>query len=80
MAITGAEDITVVPKVELDFGGQGSGGSAATAALIRALAQSKPVIHVDPIRYETGVVVLNPMCLRPGEAEKVTTAIVRHLG
>ncbi len=77
VAVSGAEDIAAVPKVELDFGHQ---GSAAAAGLIRALTQSRPAIHADPMRYEVGIVVFNPMCLRPGDTENIVTAIMRQLG
>jgi D-glucosaminate-6-phosphate ammonia-lyase len=43
--------------------------------LVIALQDGSPAIQVDPLLYEQGTVTFNPMCLQPGEAEIVATAV-----
>ncbi|MFO1067127.1 MAG: aminotransferase class V-fold PLP-dependent enzyme [Geminicoccaceae bacterium] len=45
------------------------------ATLLRRLAESSPAIHVDPEEVDHGRILLNPICLRPGEAAIVAARI-----
>ncbi|SDB52397.1 aminotransferase class V-fold PLP-dependent enzyme [Bauldia litoralis] len=75
MVLTGGENVEAVPKVVLRF------ASADHArALVAALLRHAPAIHVDAGEHEAGVIVLNPICLRPGDATVVVDAIVAALG
>jgi D-glucosaminate-6-phosphate ammonia-lyase len=72
IAIEGGQDTAAIPKVTLDF----ASNPASALSLIRGLMAATPAIHVDVLHYERGVVVLNPMCLRSGDADRVVTVVV----
>lgn len=76
VALTGASDVQQVPKVELRFA---RGAERAAARLIHALLDSSPPVHVDQTFIDRGVVTLDPVCLRPGEAEVIARVVLNHL-
>jgi hypothetical protein len=76
VALTGASDVQQVPKVELRFA---RGAERAAARLIHALLDSSPPVHVDQTLIDRGVVTLDPVCLRPGEAEVIARVVLNHL-
>ena len=43
------------------------------------LQRATPAIAIDPFRRNRNIVTLNPMCLKPGEAEIVGRAIAHAL-
>jgi hypothetical protein len=43
------------------------------------LQRGEPAIALDPAQRDKGVVTVNPMCLKPGEAEIVGREIARAL-
>jgi D-glucosaminate-6-phosphate ammonia-lyase len=47
----------------------------AALDLIIALQNGSPPIHLDPLLCDQGIVIVNPMCLQPGEAEMVAASI-----
>ena len=49
------------------------------AALCRVLQYGDPAIAVDPAGRDRGVIIVNPMCLKPGEAEIVGQRIAHAL-
>ncbi len=74
--ITGREDMAKVPMVEIALG---SNGISATD-LCLALQRGSPSIAVDPFLRDRNIVQVNPMCLKPGEAEIAGKAIARLIG
>jgi hypothetical protein len=52
----------------------------SATALCLSLQRGDPAIAVDPAARDRGVVTVNPMCLKPGEAEIVGREIARALG
>lgn len=66
--IRGADDITQIPVVEITL-------SRPAREILSALEKSTPPIHADPFAMERGIITLNPMCLKPGEAEIVALAM-----
>lgn len=77
VAVIGAGDARQVPKVELWFT---RGFEEAAVRLVHALQDSSPPVHVDPTFLDRGVVTLNPVCLRPGEAQIIARMVMDHLG
>lgn len=75
--LTGTTDITSVPKAMLRFP---RGEEVRATNLIHALLNGDPPIHPDPVDHESGLVIINPVCLRPGEAAIVARAIAEALG
>ena len=47
----------------------------AAGTLLRRLAEGSPAIHVDPEEVDQGRLVINPICLRTGEAAMVAARI-----
>jgi len=76
VAIKGATDIALVPKVELAFAEDNTG---AALQLVEALQAGAPAIHTDPMFVERGVVVFNPMCLRDGDTATIIERVLDHL-
>lgn len=70
--LTGSDSVEEIPVVELALGKE---SKLAALDLIIALQNGAPSIHVDPTHCDRGMVVLNPMCLQDGEAERVVRAI-----
>jgi D-glucosaminate-6-phosphate ammonia-lyase len=74
--VMGGNDISVVPTVEITPDPK----RLSAKALCLRLQNGEPSIIIDPAFRERGVVTVNPMCLKPGEAEIVGEAIKRCLG
>lgn len=75
VTVTGREDTAQVPGVEITP----DPVRITAAALCMALQHGDPAIAVDPAGRDRGVVTVNPMCLRPGEAEIVGRRIALAL-
>ena len=73
--VTGREDTAQVPSVEITP----DPARITAAALCLALQHGDPSIAVDPAGRDRGVVTVNPMCLKPGEAEIVGRRIALAL-
>ncbi|WP_421725323.1 aminotransferase class V-fold PLP-dependent enzyme [Bauldia sp.] len=72
VTITGDSDVTAVPKVSLRL--TADDPTKAAADLQHQLLERGPPIHLDMVNYRSGVIVISPMCLKPGDA--VTAADV----
>lgn len=77
VGLGGADSTEDVPTVALRFP---RGSEANALALVRALLQYTPAIHVDASFSDRGIVTVNPIALRPGEADVVGRAVRRALG
>ncbi len=75
VTITGGNDTSLVPTVEITPDPE---RMSATDLCLR-LKRGEPAIALDPAARERGIVVVNPMCLKPGEAEIVGREIARVL-
>lgn len=75
VTVTGGNDTRLVPTVEIT---PDPARMSATALCLR-LQHGEPAIVVDPVARERGVVTVNPMCLKPGEAEMIGREIARAL-
>jgi L-seryl-tRNA(Ser) seleniumtransferase len=73
--VTGREDKAQVPSVEITP----DPARITPAALCRVLQYGDPAIAVDPAGRDRGVIIVNPMCLKPGEAEIVGQRIAHAL-
>ncbi len=73
--ITGRDDTSRVPVVEIALGPKGIGATE----LCLALERGTPSIAVDPFLREKNIVLVNPMCLKPGEAAIAGKTIARLL-
>jgi D-glucosaminate-6-phosphate ammonia-lyase len=69
--LEGAGDIAEVPAVMLKLNNAG----ASAMALIKSLQRGMPSIHADPGLVDRNIVAFNPMCLAPGDAEKVIKGV-----
>lgn len=76
IAVTGGNDIASVPTVEITLD---IGHGSVTDFCLR-LQRGTPGIALDPAQRDRGIVTVNPMCLKPGEAELVGREIARALG
>jgi D-glucosaminate-6-phosphate ammonia-lyase len=72
VALTGADSADEIPTVELILD---KAGALTALDLVIALQNGTPSIHVDPTWCDRGMIVVNPMCLQDGEAERVARAI-----
>jgi L-seryl-tRNA(Ser) seleniumtransferase len=72
--IDSAED---VPMVMLSLA---RGTSLSALGLVTALQNGTPAIAADPTLHDHGIVILNPICLQPGEPEQIAAGIRRLLG
>jgi len=72
VTLRGTEDTGEVPTVELRFP---RGGKGKALDVAHALRSSDPSMHVDPTFADRGVVTINPVALRPGEAGVVAATI-----
>jgi D-glucosaminate-6-phosphate ammonia-lyase len=77
LSLRGADSTDDVPTVALRFP---RGKEANALALVRALLQHSPAIHVDASFSDRGIVTVNPIALRAGEADVVGRAVLRALG
>jgi L-seryl-tRNA(Ser) seleniumtransferase len=77
VGLAGADSTDDVPTVALRFP---RSSEANALALVRALLQHTPAIHVDASFSDRGIVTVNPIALRPGEADVVGHAVRRALG
>jgi L-seryl-tRNA(Ser) seleniumtransferase len=76
VTVTGGNDTGLVPTVEIT---PDPDRMSATQLCLK-LQRGEPSIVLDPVGRERGVVTMNPMCLKPGEAEIVGREIARVLG
>lgn len=75
VTINGANDTGSVPVVEIPVDPQ----RISAAELCLALQRGSPAIAVDPHFRDRNLIVVNPMCLKPGEAEIVGKAIAQAI-
>jgi L-seryl-tRNA(Ser) seleniumtransferase len=75
VTVTGGNDTGAVPCVEITLDPE----RISATALCLGLQHGEPAIVLDPASRDRGVVTVNPMCLRPGEAEIVGRAIAGAL-
>jgi D-glucosaminate-6-phosphate ammonia-lyase len=75
IALTGTADPGAVPTVEIALDAK----QISASALTLRLQHGTPAIAIDPFLRDHNVVIVNPMCLKPGEAEIVGHEIVRAL-
>ena len=75
VTLTGGDDIAAVPCVVI----QPDPARLSARDLCLRLQTGDPVIVLDPAGRDQGLVTVNPMCLRPGEARTVGDAIRRAL-
>lgn len=76
VTITGGNDLGAVPCVDITLDPE----RMTAADLCLKLQHGVPAIAVDPLQRDRNIVTVNPMCLRPGEAERVGEAIAKALG
>ena len=74
LQIRGVDNAGSVPVLEITLP---QGTDASQLAL--GLQRSKPSIHVDPALRHHNILVVNPMCLRPGDIEALARGIRRAL-
>ena len=75
VTITGSNDIAAVPAVEITLDPE---RISATQLCLR-LERGEPAIALDPAQRDRGIVTVNPLCLKPGEAEVTGQQIARLL-
>jgi L-seryl-tRNA(Ser) seleniumtransferase len=75
VTITGSNDVDAVPTVEITL----DPDRITAARLCLRLQQGAPAIAVDPFLRDRNMVIVNPLCLKAGEAEIVGQAIARAL-
>jgi len=75
VTLTGGDDIAAVPCVVI----RPDPGRLSARDLCLRLQAGDPAIVLDPAGRDQGLVTVNPMCLRPGEARTVGDAIRRAL-
>ena len=73
--ILGRGDVAVMPVVRLTL----AGTRYSAARLCLRLQSATPSIAVDPAERDAGRIIINPACLRGGEAKRVADAIHRLL-
>ena len=76
VTVTGSNDVSAVPMVEITLDAE----RISVTELCLRLQHGEPAIAVDPASRERGVLTVNPMCLRPGDAETVGKRIAAVLG
>ncbi len=70
-SLEGADEVAEIPTVLLKLTRAGSSGMA----LVKSLQWGTPSIYADPGLANRNIVAFNPMCLAPGEAEKVIKGV-----
>ncbi len=76
VTITARSDTSSVPTVEIAL----DPARITVAALTLKLQRATPAIAIDPFLRDRNVVIVNPMCLKPGEAQIVGRAIAAAIG
>jgi L-seryl-tRNA(Ser) seleniumtransferase len=71
VTVTGGNDLASVPAVEITLDPERIG----VAEFCLKLQRGSPRIALDPALRDRGIVTVNPMCLKPGEAEIVGEAL-----
>jgi hypothetical protein len=67
-----------VPVVELTFGpGERATPAAQAAAVLRALQEGQPSIHLNERRTSEGTLIFNPVGLDHGQDKEVVEALRR---
>ena len=75
VTITGSNDIGAVPAVEITLDPE----RMSPTELCMRLLSGEPTVALDPALRDKGIVIVNPMCLRPGDAELAGQQIARVL-
>lgn len=75
VTITGSNDTAAVPAVDITLDPE----RMTPAELCLRLEKGEPAVVLDPARRDQGIVTVNPMCLRPGEAQVAGEQIARVL-
>ena len=75
VTITGSNDTGAVPTVEITL----DPDRMSPTELCLRLQAGEPAVALDPALRDKGMVTVNPMCLRPGEAQVVGEQIARVL-
>lgn len=76
VSLLGADTVEAIPKAALQFP---RGRESAAIDLIRALQDGEPSIAVDATDHSRGIVVFNPICLKPGEAETIVRTVLQWM-
>ena len=77
VTIRGRIEDETPPAVVLDFSTR---TPAEVVALIRRLQDGEPSVRVNPAEWRRARILLNPACLRPGEAAIVVARIGAECG
>jgi D-glucosaminate-6-phosphate ammonia-lyase len=75
VTVTGGNDTSSVPTVEIVLDTRRMG----VRELCLRLERGEPAIALDPAQRDKGIATVNPMCLKPGEAEIVGRETARAL-
>jgi L-seryl-tRNA(Ser) seleniumtransferase len=75
VTITGSNDTAAVPCVEITLDPD---RMSATELCLR-LQSGEPAVALDPGQRDKGIAAVNPMCLKPGEAQAAGEQIARVL-
>lgn len=76
VTLVGESDVSCIPRVELQFP---RGSTSAALALAERLLDGDRPIHLDQTWSDRGRLIVNPICLRDGEARLVAQNVVRIL-
>jgi D-glucosaminate-6-phosphate ammonia-lyase len=75
VTVTGGNDTSAIPTVEIMLDPRRMG----VRELCLRLERAEPAIVLDPAQRDKGVATVNPMCLKPGEAEIAGREIAKAL-
>lgn len=75
VTITGSNDIAAVPLVEITLDPE----RMSATRLCTSLLADEPALALDAGQRDRGILTVNPVCLRPGEAEVAGRQIARAL-
>lgn len=70
--LVGADDTSEIPMVELSLD---ASARLDVLALDRALQNGSPPIHAEPTYADRGILLISPVCLAEGQAERIAPAI-----
>lgn len=73
VSVTDRDRVDAVPMVEIAVS---EAAPLSALDLVIGLQNCDPPIHADPTCSDRGIVVFNPMCLQPGEPERVADAVL----